>query len=88
MCATTDGFKIAEKDMEIRGPGDIAGTRQSGLQDFRLANIVQDRELLELAKGEADGLLREDPELASAENQVLKDYLLSRHGKTQWSKIS
>jgi ATP-dependent DNA helicase RecG len=88
MCATTDGFKIAEKDMEIRGPGDIAGTRQSGLQDFRLANIVQDRELLELAKAEADGLLQEDPELTSAENQVLKDYLLSRHGKTQWSKIS
>jgi RecG-like helicase len=42
MCATTDGFKIAEKDMEIRGPGDVAGTRQSGVLDFKLADLILD----------------------------------------------
>ena len=88
MCATTDGFKIAEKDMEIRGPGDIAGTRQSGLVDFKLASIVQDKPLLELARNMAERLLEEDPELISPDNQVLKNHLLSKHGKTQWSKIS
>jgi ATP-dependent DNA helicase RecG len=53
MCETTDGFRIAEKDMELRGPGDIAGTRQSGLLDFKLADIVTDREILLQAVQEA-----------------------------------
>ena len=88
MCDTTDGFKIAEKDLEIRGPGDVAGTRQSGLLDFKLASIVLDRHWLELAGNLAKRLLDEDPELNSAENLILKQYLLSQHGTTQWSKIS
>lgn len=54
---TTDGFKISEKDLELRGPGEILGTRQSGEQIFRVANIVRDRKLLELARQEADLLL-------------------------------
>ncbi len=54
---TTDGFKIAEKDLELRGPGEILGTRQSGEQIFRVANIVRDRKLLEIARQEADLLL-------------------------------
>ncbi|PWT75998.1 MAG: ATP-dependent DNA helicase RecG, partial [Bacteroidetes bacterium] len=88
MCETTDGFKIAEKDLALRGPGDIAGTRQSGILDFKLANIVQDRELLELASKMATRLLDNDPELNSAENLMLKNHLQLQHGKTQWSKIS
>jgi ATP-dependent DNA helicase RecG len=56
---TTDGFKIAEKDLEIRGPGEVMGTRQSGLPEFRLANLVRDQKILELAKGEANYLLTE-----------------------------
>jgi ATP-dependent DNA helicase RecG len=56
---TSDGFKIAEKDLEIRGPGEVMGTRQSGLPAFRIGNIVRDHELLELAKREADRLLKE-----------------------------
>jgi ATP-dependent DNA helicase RecG len=88
MCSTTDGFKIAEKDMEIRGPGDIAGTRQSGELDFKLASLVTDRDLLELAGKLAHRILDADPELNMAENLMLRSYLQSRHGKTQWSRIS
>jgi ATP-dependent DNA helicase RecG len=54
---TTDGFKIAEKDLELRGPGEILGTRQHGVPAFRIGNIVRDRLLLEDAKDDADELL-------------------------------
>jgi ATP-dependent DNA helicase RecG len=54
---TSDGFKVAEKDLEIRGPGEVMGTRQSGLPAFRIGNIVRDHAVLELAKREADHML-------------------------------
>jgi ATP-dependent DNA helicase RecG len=88
LCATNDGFKIAEKDLEIRGPGDIEGTRQSGMLNFKLANIVQDRKWLELARQMAEAILEKDPDLGSAGNRVLKAFLTAQQGKTQWSKIS
>ena len=88
LCSTNDGFKIAEKDLEIRGPGDIEGTRQSGLLNFKLANIVQDRGWLEHAREIAEKILEKDPDLVSAENVGLKAFLQSQHGKTAWSKIS
>lgn len=88
MCATNDGFKIAEKDLELRGPGDIEGTRQSGALNFKIANLVNDKEILEKAKKEAEILLQHDEELSSAENLILKTYLLLQKGKTVWSKIS
>lgn len=56
---TTDGFKIAEKDLEIRGPGEVMGTRQSGIPAFRIANIVRDQQLLQQARKEADFMLNE-----------------------------
>jgi ATP-dependent DNA helicase RecG len=56
---TTDGFKIAEKDLEIRGPGEVMGTRQSGIPAFRIANIVRDQKILEIARREADYMLIE-----------------------------
>jgi ATP-dependent DNA helicase RecG len=56
---TTDGFKIAEKDLEIRGPGEVMGTRQSGIPAFRVANIVRDQKILEIARREADYMLNE-----------------------------
>ncbi len=56
---TTDGFKIAEKDLEIRGPGEVLGTRQSGLPEFRIANIVRDQKILEIARREAEFMLYE-----------------------------
>jgi ATP-dependent DNA helicase RecG len=88
MCSTNDGFKIAEKDLELRGPGDIEGTRQSGLLNFKLASILHDRQLLNTAREMAERILDEDPELDSAENLLLKNFLQSRKGKTVWSKIS
>jgi ATP-dependent DNA helicase RecG len=88
MCETNDGFKIAEKDLELRGPGDIEGTRQSGALNFKLANLVNDKEILEKAKVEAENLLAVDEELVNAENIRLRNYLLMQKGKTVWSKIS
>ncbi len=88
LCATNDGFKIAEKDLEIRGPGDIEGTRQSGMLNFKLASIVTDRGLLETAREEVAAILEKDPDLGAEENRVLKTFLMVQRGKTQWSKIS
>ena len=88
MCATNDGFKIAEKDLQLRGPGDIEGTRQSGALNFKLASIVNDKQLLELARFEAENLLEEDIEINMAKNLQLKSFLRSQKGKTGWSKIS
>lgn len=88
MCDTNDGFKIAEKDLELRGPGDIEGTRQSGLLNFKLASIVDDREWLEHARDMAVNILEADPDLTAPENLRLKEYLQSLKGKTAWSKIS
>lgn len=88
MESTNDGFLIAEKDLELRGPGEIEGTRQSGTLNFKLADIVQDRVLLETAKNLANVIIEKDPELNSAENLPLKNFLQSEHGKTAWSRIS
>ncbi|MBC7424474.1 MAG: ATP-dependent DNA helicase RecG [Ferruginibacter sp.] len=88
LCETNDGFKVAEKDLEIRGPGDIEGTKQSGILNFKLANIVNDRAMLEVAKNEAANMLDIDPDLLAEENLPVKNYLQSQKGKTVWSKIS
>jgi ATP-dependent DNA helicase RecG len=88
MCDTNDGFKIAEKDLEMRGPGDIEGTKQSGVLDFKLANIVNDKALLEEAKHIAEALIEKDQDLSTAENSGLKNFLQLQKGKTVWSKIS
>ncbi|MDB5192415.1 MAG: ATP-dependent helicase RecG [Segetibacter sp.] len=88
MCATNDGFKIAEKDLELRGPGDIEGTRQSGALNFKLASLINDKELLERAKVEADLILQQDENLNAEENLRLKTYLQLQKGKTVWSRIS
>ena len=88
MCDTNDGFKIAEKDLELRGPGDIEGTRQSGALNFKLASIVNDKHILDLAKMQAELLLEKDEDLSLAENLMLRNYLSMQKGKTLWSKIS
>ncbi len=66
MAKTTDGFVIAEKDLELRGPGELLGTRQSGLPEFRIGNIVRDRVLLESAKRAAEFYLKKEKSPATA----------------------
>jgi ATP-dependent DNA helicase RecG len=88
MTSTNNGFEIAEKDLELRGPGDIEGTRQSGALNFKLASIVQDRQVLELARNMAEELLENDPDLISAENLQVKNFIQRQKGAVVWSKIS
>ncbi len=88
MVETNDGFKIAEKDLELRGPGDIQGTRQSGTINFKLANILADRIILETARDEVENILKIDPTLESAEHLPLKIYLDNFKKNSDWSKIS
>ena len=88
MTTTNDGFVIAEKDLELRGPGDIQGTRQSGVLNFKLASIVQDRPLLDIARNIAAALLETDPDLESAGNLRLKSFLQQPKQTMAWSKIS
>jgi ATP-dependent DNA helicase RecG len=88
MVETSDGFKIAEKDLEIRGPGEIEGTRQSGALSFKLANIVDDRPMLEVARNAVAEILEKDADLELPDNQPLKTYLLSIKSKTRWGKIA
>ena len=88
MTSTNNGFEIAEKDLELRGPGEIEGTRQSGVLNFRLADLVKDKVILETAKTYAEQLIESDPDLENQENTPLRNYLMSLQGKTPWSKIS
>lgn len=88
MTSTNNGFVIAEKDLELRGPGDIEGTRQSGALKFKLADIIEDRNIIEAAKSICEKLLANDPELNDDQNQPLKNFLQIQKGKTVWSKIS
>jgi len=71
LCQTTDGFEIARKDLELRGPGDFFGTRQHGLPALRLANLYRDRELLDKAQAAAQTLFARDPDLQLPEHQGL-----------------
>lgn len=81
MESTSDGFRIAEADLEIRGPGDFLGTRQAGMPDFRVASILRDGSLLEKARQAAFDLLERDPQLATPTYAPLLDELLRRWGK-------
>jgi ATP-dependent DNA helicase RecG len=75
---TTDGFKIAEEDLALRGPGEFFGIRQSGLPDFRVAHILRDTPILIEARKEAFRLIQEDPELVSPSHTGIKEVLLRR----------
>jgi ATP-dependent DNA helicase RecG len=88
MTSTGNGFEIAEKDLELRGPGEIEGTRQSGALNLKLADIIKDRNILETAKKVAEEIVEKDPEIDLPENEALKNYLMSLQGKTPWSRIS
>jgi len=78
MTATNDGFRIAEVDLELRGPGEFFGTRQSGLPEFRVADLLRDTSLLEEARREASAIVAHDPELVDSAHRALRAVLLSR----------
>jgi ATP-dependent DNA helicase RecG len=85
---TTDGFKIAEEDLALRGPGEFFGIRQSGLPDFRVAHILRDTPILIEARKEAFQLVQEDPELVCPSHAGLKDILIKRwEGKMELATI-
>jgi len=88
MVATNDGFKIAEVDLQIRGPGDILGTQQSGLMELKLASLSEDVELVQLARRAAEHLLSTDPELAQPTLAPLKAMVQKRYARTLvWGRI-
>ena len=68
-----DGFEIAEEDLKIRGPGDFMGTRQSGLPILKIANLIRDIKILNVARKEAFALIDQDPNLENSANQPLKN---------------
>ena len=84
---TTDGFKIAEADLAIRGPGEFLGARQSGLTGFKMANLVRDVKILQEARAAAFDVLETDPSLTRPENKNLRDELLKTHGATALASV-
>jgi ATP-dependent DNA helicase RecG len=76
-----DGFKIAEADLRLRGAGEFLGTRQSGVGEFRLANLIRDAAILGEARAEAELWLRQDPGLKRPESAPLRQALLQRWGQ-------
>jgi len=75
MARTTDGFLIAEKDLELRGPGEFFGTEQAGLPNFKFANLIRDQHILKLARNDAFEIITADPDLQAEQHQVLKKIL-------------
>jgi ATP-dependent DNA helicase RecG len=89
MVETNDGFKISEVDLELRGPGDIEGTQQSGLLDLHIADIAKDHAILQQAREVVIQLIDEDPNLEKPEHQIIISELAIRQkGRTVWSKIA
>ena len=89
MCETNDGFKISEVDMKLRGPGDILGTQQSGVVDFKRLDLAQDGHIIKAAKDTVEALLRADPSLQQEQHQALKNYYIKQYkGKNKWGRIS
>jgi ATP-dependent DNA helicase RecG len=86
ICQTNDGFKIGEKDLEIRGPGEILGTRQSGELEFKSADFTKDRQALRWAIEDRDWLNKTDPELNLPENRIFKARLVELYQR-QWRLI-
>ncbi len=89
MLDTTDGFEIANLDLKLRGPGDMLGTRQSGLLDLKIADLVKDEDLLIKTRIAADDLLKNDPLLMKPENLRLRNWFEQlKRVKGDWSRVS
>jgi ATP-dependent DNA helicase RecG len=88
MVKTNNGFEIAETDLQLRGPGNIDGTQQSGVLDLKIANIATDQELLILVRKCVENIFEKDPQLALPENQILHHTTQSKGQGLSWDKIS
>ncbi|MDP4292774.1 MAG: helicase-related protein, partial [Bacteroidota bacterium] len=90
MVRSNNGFEIAEVDLRLRGPGDMQGTRQSGIVDLHLADIIRDEHMLKVARNVVMELLENDPLLEKPENRRLLLYLRyqRRHEPVNWGMIS
>ena len=90
MCDTNDGFRIAEADLKLRGPGDLEGTQQSGMAfDLKIANIARDGQLVQMARDEAQKIIDDDPDCAKAEYATLWNRLRElRNTNVNWAAIS
>jgi ATP-dependent DNA helicase RecG len=88
MVKTNNGFEIAETDLQLRGPGDLAGTQQSGVLDLKVANIVTDQELLITVRNYVQMIFEKDPQLAQPENIILNESLKVKGEGLSWNKIS
>lgn len=89
MCKTNDGFEISEVDLKLRGPGNIMGTQQSGVLALRIADLVKDQEILQIARHHAIQLLQDDPRLELEDHQKLKQTIIELAKKsTIWNYIS
>lgn len=78
MVETNDGFKISEIDLELRGPGDLVGTRQSGLPEFRYANLITDGPVVVQARTAAFDLIESDPDIRRPENLLIREALATQ----------
>ena len=88
MVQTSDGFKIAEVDLQLRGPGNLAGTEQSGLIEFKLADLACDQDLLAQVRKDVLEIFRRDPQLNHPAHQVLLEYLAQSRHNEGWEQIS
>jgi len=89
MSRTNDGFEIADVDLKLRGPGDLEGTQQSGILDLKIADLVRDVQVLQLARDHASALLLSDPDFKSIENANTAQHLKERYQNIKdWSRIS
>ena len=88
MVKTNNGFEIAEIDLELRGPGNIEGTEQSGVLDLKMANLATDQQLLIQVRKIVEGIFEADPQLVNPEHQILHHSLQSKEQGLSWDKIS
>ena len=89
MVKVSDGFKFAEVDLKLRGPGDLLGTKQSGVLKFKLADIIYDFDILNEAKNCAEQILNKDPKLIDKENLPIRyEISTSSNSKNLWRYIS
>ena len=88
MCSTNDGFEISRADLQLRGPGDVSGTRQSGVLDLKVADIVKDEGLMAQVRMLAQNVLADDPHLTKPQNLPIRNYFMTKHKVSDFSMIS